>query len=92
MPEILKEAMQKREEQLKGVKNLFVKIFGDYYDKYKELPNLVSEKDISIFVSSRPEVWRTIQKQDLVLKDVAKIALEILEEKKRKLEIKEKAA
>lgn len=92
MTEILTEVMRKREEQLEGLKNLFIKVFDDYYQKYKELPNLASEKDVSIFVSSRPEVWRTIQKQDLVLNDVAKIVLEILEEEKKKLEIKEKAA
>ncbi len=89
MTEISKEIMKKREEQLEGLSNLFTKVFDEYYKKYKEFPNLKNENDVNIFVAGRSEIWHTIQGQDLVLSEVARIALKVLEEKKRKIEIGE---
>lgn len=90
MAEISKEIMRKREEQLEGLRNLFTRVFNEYYEKYRELPELEDESDVNRFVNARPEIWRTIQKQDLVLRDVARIAQEILEEKKKEIARKQK--
>jgi len=90
MAEVSKEIMRRREEQLEGLRNLFGKVLGEYYEKNKELPNLVSDKDVDVFIGARPEIQRTVHKLDLVLSDVTRIALEVLEEKKKVLESKER--
>jgi hypothetical protein len=92
MTEVSKDIMERRAEQLEGLRNLFVKVFDEYYAKHGELPNLMSDKDVDNFVIGRPEIQRTIHKQDLVLREVARVALEVLGEKKKNLESKDKQA
>jgi hypothetical protein len=90
MTEFSKEIMKRREEQIEGLKNLFMKVFDEYFAKHKELPELKTERDVDVFIGARPEIQRVIHKQDLVLNDVARVALEVLGEKKKSLESKEK--
>jgi hypothetical protein len=90
MAEFSKEIMAEREEQLEGLKNLFDKVFDEYYFKFRELPKLTDQQSVNVFVQGRPEIWRSITKLDLVLDQVTEVALEVLESKKKEIEQKGK--
>lgn len=87
MSEVSKEIIKRREDQLRGLENLFTQVFTDYYESYGELPKLATQTDVDVFVQGRPEIWRTVQRQDLVLTDVTKVALEVLDKMRKSKEI-----
>lgn len=86
---IAAEIREQRETQRATLKSILRKVFKNYYDAYHELPDFKEtpdkEKAVEIFLLNRVETWRQIQQLDLARPAVTEIALEVLEEMKKKI-------
>lgn len=86
MGEVSKELMRKKEEEVEGLRNLFKKLFGEYFKKHHEyLPlysgNIVEDaRRVNQFVGSRPEIQRSIQSLSSVQSMVVEVALAVLKD------------
>ncbi len=86
MGEVSKELMRKKEEEVEGLKNLFKKLFGEYFEKHNEYPPLYSgnivedARRVNQFVGSRPEILRSIQSLPAVQNMVVEVALDVLKD------------
>ncbi len=84
MGEVSKDLMRDKERQVDGLKRLFEKLFGEYFEKHHEYPplhsgDLVEEtRRVNQFIGSRPEIMRSIQGLPAVQNMVVEIALDVL--------------
>jgi hypothetical protein len=86
MGEVSQELMREKERQVEGLKNLFRKLFGEYFKKHHEYPPLYSgniiedTRRVNQFIGSRPEILRSIQNLPSVQSMVVEIAIDILKD------------
>lgn len=86
MGEVSRELMRKKEEQAEGLKNLFAKLFGEYFEKHHEYPPLYSgnivedTRRVNQFIGARPEILRSIQNLSSVQSMVVEVALTVLKD------------
>ncbi len=86
-PTVSGELKAKRERQLAGLEAAFGMSFEEYAKNNNgEYPDLGSRADVESYVGARRILWTSIQSLDMVLKDVTRIALEVL----KKLEERQK--
>ncbi|MFA5413724.1 MAG: hypothetical protein WC348_04275 [Patescibacteria group bacterium] len=90
MNEVSKDLMREKQEQVEGLKRLFEKLFGEYFEKHREYPPLRSgdlvedTRRVNQFIGSRPEIMRSIQGLPSVQNIVVETALDVLEKLARK--------
>jgi hypothetical protein len=76
---IFTELQERREKQLSGLRMAFELSFREYASKSGgKYPDLKTDKDVDSYIGARRELWNSIQRLDMVLKDVTRIALEVL--------------
>lgn len=76
------EIRDKRDKQLGGLRMAFETSFGQYFKNHGEYPNLNTDKDVNFYLEGHTELKTAVFKLDLVLPEVAKVALEVLAELK----------
>jgi hypothetical protein len=86
MGEVSRELMREKDKQVEGLKNLFTKLFGEYFEKHNEYPPLYSgnivedTRRVNQFVGSRPEIQRSIRNLSSVQGMVVEVALDVLKD------------
>lgn len=79
------ELQEKRERQLADLRMRLEQSFRQYIASPKsegQYPDLKDSKEVDVYIGSRRDLWDYVQKLDMVLRDVARIALEVLVELK----------
>lgn len=88
MPEegskLFAELRERRERQLIGLKTAFERSFEEYRVKSGEYPSFETDQDVDRYLAARRQLLESVQRLDMVLKDVARVAKEVLDELKNK--------
>jgi len=83
-PTLFVELQTKIEDQRKGLEGAFRKSFEEYAKNNRgEYPDLQTSKDVDSYVGARRDLWNSIQHLDMVLRDVARTALKVLDDLER---------
>ncbi len=86
---IFTELQERREQQLSGLEQAFKKSFREYWEDRKkkdgkgQYPDLETDRDVDNYLLARTILSDSVHRMDMVLRDVARVALKVLEELKR---------